>query len=105
MTEYGLLNDEGKVILKPDTLKWAKAFEKQNCRVAETFVKTYRISTIFLGINHCFGRGLPLWFETMVFNYPQETLADWSKLHCERTGTRAEALEAHTRAVKQFLER
>ena len=26
-----------------------------------------RVSTVFLGLNHAFGDGPPLWFETMVF--------------------------------------
>lgn len=39
-------------------------------RVALTGIKSVRVSTVFLGINHAFDDGPPLLFETMVFGGP-----------------------------------
>jgi hypothetical protein len=53
-------------------------------RVAETHVGPVLVSTVFLGIDHAFGRGRPLLFETMIFgsHHPdldgyQERYSDW----------------------------
>ncbi len=51
-----------------DLLKWAKWFEKSNKCVATTKIKSYFVSTIFLGLNHNFDGDRPLLFETIVFN-------------------------------------
>src|SRR5262245_39893209 len=54
--------------VKASTLEWGRWFEDTgNRRVAETFTEHYRISTVFLGIDHAWGKGPPLLYETMVF--------------------------------------
>ena len=68
---------EGKTPVKePDLWRWAKWFEGANRKVAETEGKVsahgknvgiVRISTVFLGLDHSFGEGAPMLFETMVF--------------------------------------
>lgn len=50
-----------------DVVAWALWFETADRRVAETACGAYRVSTVFLGLNHQFGKGPPLLFETMVF--------------------------------------
>lgn len=50
-----------------DLLEWASTFEKQNCRIALDEINDIKISTVFLGLDHQFGKGKPLLFETMVF--------------------------------------
>ena len=91
---------QGKYILKgkkavkeTDLLKWAKWFETNNRIVRKTEIikgikvgkkalgVPIRISTVFLGMNHSFGSGKPLLFETMIFggeydNY-QERYSTW----------------------------
>ena len=52
---------------EPDLMKWGMWFETANRHVADTHIGGIRVSTVFLGIDHQFGRGLPLLFETMVF--------------------------------------
>lgn len=67
---YGLFFDrEGKKI---GVLRWGSLFEDLNYRfVANTIIKGYRISTIWLGIDHNFGwlydGGPHVIFESMVF--------------------------------------
>jgi len=50
-----------------DLIEWARWFETAERHVAETQVGPVLVSTVFLGINHSFGRGPPLLFETMIF--------------------------------------
>ena len=50
-----------------DIRAWAQQFEKQDRQVARTTKGDVDVSTVFLGINHQFGDGPPLLFETMVF--------------------------------------
>ncbi len=69
---------------EPDLMKWARWFEfDQHRRIAETTYLDSRISTVFLGIDHSFGAGPPLLFETMVFGGPldmkQERYSTWDQ--------------------------
>lgn len=52
------------------------------------------ISTVWLGLNHQWGSGPPLIYETMVFG-PE----DWSDLDCERYSSRLEAEAGHVIAI------
>lgn len=65
----------GRYILKGKTavpcdglMDWAEWIEKGDRLVAKTKVgNVAEVSTVFLGLDHSFGRGLPVLFETMVF--------------------------------------
>lgn len=56
------------------------------------------VSTVWLGINHAFGPGRPLIFETMAF-YDD----DWRE--CRRYATEAEAKEGHKKMVAEIMAR
>ena len=56
-----------KVIREPDLIKWANWFETANRHVAKDEIDGVSISTVFLGLDHGFGDGPPILFETMVF--------------------------------------
>jgi hypothetical protein len=59
-----ILDDE----LMPAFLKWALLFETQDRIVAKTrTLYGENLSTMFLGIDHNFGAGPPILFETMLF--------------------------------------
>lgn len=66
-------------------------------RVAETEVGDVRISTVFLGVDHGWGGGPPLLFETMVFggNYDeyQDRYSSWQ-----------DAEEGHARVVRMVTD-
>ena len=49
-------------IVEPNLLKWGKWFETANRIVAKDNIGKVRISTVFLGLDHSFGRGKPLLF-------------------------------------------
>jgi hypothetical protein len=69
-------------------LAWAQWFEKSERRVAPDIVGDVRVSTVFLGIDHQYGDGPPLLFETMVFGGPLDQEAD-------RCSTWEQAVEMH----------
>lgn len=60
---------DGEIVFTDDVLEWARWYEGGDDarRVAETFIGEARVSTVFLGLDHSFGFGPSLWFETMIF--------------------------------------
>lgn len=55
-----------------------------------------RVSTVFLGLNHAFGDGPPLIFETMVFGGPMDE-------YMERYSTEEEAAAGHAFVVQALM--
>lgn len=81
---------DGKRAVKcPDLLTWAEWFETKNRRVASDMIGDVKVSTIFLALDHSFGSGPPLLFETMVFGGP----LDQEQTRCA-TWEEAEAMHA-----------
>lgn len=75
---------EGKVaVAVSDTMEWAKCFEADNRHVDLTEMDNVYVSTVFLGINHQYGEGPPLLFETMVFggvlDQEQDRYSTWDE--------------------------
>jgi hypothetical protein len=96
MTEpkyYRLDPSTGSPVPEPDLLTWARWFETADRAVARTAVGPYTVSTVFLGIDHAFGAGPPLLWETMVFG-PDDGGRDERRWH-----SRTEALAGHEAAV------
>lgn len=90
MAEYAMLRDG--VIVPVDMMTWATMFEESDRRVALTQLGEATVSTVFLGLNHAFGGGRPLWFETMVFGGEHDQDMD-------RYATLEEAMAGHERMV------
>ncbi len=81
-----------------ELIAWAKAFEDGDKRVAMTTLPDgKRVSTVWMGLDHRFGHGAPLIFETMVF--PPEGAGD---LDCDRYSTEEEAIAGHARMVTKW---
>lgn len=97
MVEHYILED-GEPVAVLDVLEWARWIE---AHPDQRFVgKTPlpgggRVSTVFLGLNHQFGDGPPILWESMVFGADDEVQ--------ERYETKAEAEAGHIRLVRQFL--
>jgi hypothetical protein len=68
-------------------------------RVGEDYVDGYCVSTVHLGLNHQFGEGPPLIFETMVFAAKGSEITSFMDLYCVRYSTEAEARAGHERVV------
>ena len=58
----------------------------------------YFVSTVDLGLDHRFGEGEPLYYETMIF--PK---GEWDDLYCNRYTDRETALEEHEKLVKDII--
>lgn len=88
MTEVnlGLYILDGKTpVACDDLIEWAKASEKTNhvvrrsklsARLLGIKLSEIKVSTVFLGINHQWGEGEPLLFETRIFGGPLDGQGD-----------------------------
>jgi hypothetical protein len=77
-----------------DWLEWARWFGQKTDRrrVAWTEFPGGHVSTVFLGLDHQWGNGPPLLFETMIFGGPHDQYQD-------RYSTWADAEVGHAAAV------
>jgi len=109
MTEKYIL-DGHKLVPCEDLIKWATWFETANRTIARKDIgipvwkyylgKWFRlkrfepitISTVFLGLDHSFGKGPPLLFETMIFGGKFDS-------YQERYSTWEQAEAGHLRAI------
>ncbi len=96
MGKYYVLKGK-KAVPVGDVTEWAKQFDGIDRIVAKTDIKNVRISTVFLGLDHQWGVGTPLIFETLVFGgkFDQEM---------DRYSTWEEAEEGHKKMVTKVKE-
>lgn len=83
---------QGKTPVPADLMTWAKWFETADRKVAADEIGDVRISTVFLGLDHSFGHGAPLLFETMIFGGRHDQ-------HQTRASTWEEAEKQHAEAM------
>lgn len=93
-SEYWVLDGRDP---KPATLtEWSKFYEEKNRHVAKSYYQRHGkriwVSTVFLGLDHGFD-GVPLFFETMVFEVAGTKLGH--DIYCDRYSTYDEAKEGH----------
>lgn len=84
-----------------DMMTWAKTIENPVDKIVrQEHVDGWFVSTVFLGLDHRFGDGPPLIFETMIFppGWPDD-VPTWFEEYQERYSTEAEAVAGHDRAV------
>lgn len=91
-----ILDAEGNPV-PCDLLTWAKWFEVAERHVADDVVGPSRVSTVFLGLDHSFGEGRPVLYETLVFEGPLD------REMC-RYSTKEEALAGHRAMIERVLE-
>jgi hypothetical protein len=82
-----------------DLLEWGRWLEDSDRRVAYTKTWTYRVSTVFLGLNHNFMEGEPLLFESMVF-----PMGGWEEQEMARYSTWDEAITGHRAMVRRLFQ-
>jgi len=95
VSDHWILNEKHEAV-RVDLETWATWFEKgmDNRRVASTHVGGGHISTVFLGLDHSFGGGAPILFETLVFGGPLDE-------EMTRYGTCDEAVAGHAAMVSR----
>ena len=114
-----ILSDDGRTPLPCDLMTWAIWLESDLRKrvLRQIYIKHrgcwYFVSTVFLGLNHRFGPGAPILWETMIFRekYPPHRRPHYARakervednpstdIWCERYSSYEEALAGHTRAV------
>jgi hypothetical protein len=62
-----ILDEHGVPQPCPSVLVWARWYETADRVVFKTDVGPAHVSTVFLGIDHSYGTGPPLLYETMIF--------------------------------------
>lgn len=67
MSEYYILDENGEPKVITDLMEWGKWMSKADRHVADEMIKESRVSTVFLGLNHVWGDGPLLLWETLVF--------------------------------------
>jgi hypothetical protein len=82
-----------------DRDEWIRLFEANDSRrvAQDTLADGTRISTVLLGLDHSFGHGPPLIFETMVF--PNRS---YDEQDANRYTTLADAVAGHDSMVEKW---
>jgi hypothetical protein len=88
-----ILDDDGNCGAEPDLMRWAKWLETADRHLARDDIGfDVWVSTVFLGLDHSFGGGPPVLWETMIFGGPHDQYQD-------RHTSRDDALAGHAAAV------
>ena len=83
MTDKKYILGKNHELVEADLITWGRFFEDiNNRRVAEDSIDGARISTVFLGIDHNFGEGEPLLFETMISGGEHDTYVERCSTWC-----------------------
>lgn len=96
MSRYYIL-DGDQIRGTEDLFEWGWWCETANRQIACDEIASVRISTVFLGINHRFGPGEPILFETMILGGAEDG-------YQERYTTKELALAGHQNAIKLVRE-
>jgi hypothetical protein len=93
-----VLDENHEPVPEPDSLKGAEFFNSTKRIVLQHEVEDSFVSTVFLCINHGFGDGPPVLFETLVQGGPLDD-------HMERYHTWSEAVAGHMSILRILCER
>ena len=78
-----------------DIEEWGRFMASEKKLNLENQVKGVFVSTVFLGVNHQFEDGPPLFWETMLFNEVGESIYNF----CRRYESEREAILGHFRTM------
>ena len=94
MNDKFILGEDGSPMPEPDVLRWGKWMQENERHLAlDNLPNGVRVSTVFLGLDHSFGGGKPVLWETMIFNGPHDQ-------YQERYSSVEDAKEGHLRALE-----
>jgi hypothetical protein len=92
--------ETGEIFPATDLIEWAILFEGTDNDVGYDEVSGFIVSTVFMGINHAWGRGRPHWFETMVCRQMDNKRMLGRLIDQWRYATFDEARAGHAKAVE-----
>jgi hypothetical protein len=95
MSVHYYLNED-KSYTSCDVMKWCDQFENMERHVADEVIDGFRVSTVWLGLDHNYGDGEPLLFETMIFGKSDS----YDEIYMKRYSTWEEAEEGHRKAIE-----
>lgn len=104
---YILLPD--RTIVEVEMMQWARWFNTADRHIGLTETELHRISTVFLGLDHSWGRGPPILFETMVFDkegYESSLIKNFivhDDHECVRYSSFDDAEAGHAAMVRRYL--
>ena len=96
MANFYTMNESGEV-RAASVDAWDVWYQTADRHVDNDSIGNVHVSTAFLGVDHSFGNGPPLLFETMIFGGVYDR-------HQKLYSTKAEALEGHARTVALLRE-
>jgi len=88
-----ILDENNNPISCNDIKKWGKWFQVNDKTVSFTEKNGIRVSTVFLGLDHQYGEGEPILFETMIFGGKEDQ-------YQERYSSYKDAEKGHIKACK-----
>lgn len=95
LKKYILDSVSKRAIEGPRLLVWARWFEAADRAVEQTTIsEDVKVSTVFLGMDHQFGDGPPLLFETLIFGGEHDD-------NMQRYSTWPQAKKGHSQVVKE----
>lgn len=102
---FGLYILKDKIpVLENDVAVWGKWMESADRHVNDEQIGDYRISTVFLGMDHAFAGNIPVLWESMVFSKKENDPIDNDCLRCSGSWEQAEAMhERMVDKVKQHI--
>ena len=99
MMHYQYILKGHKAVKAVDIFEWGMFMQKKDRIVKqETLPNGIQVSTVFLGLDHNYGGGRPILFETMVFGAGEEGFDN----DMDRYHTWIEAVAGHIRMVKKW---
>ena len=95
MDDKFILDADGKTPIPADLMTWAKWCESNPALkiVKQEEVHGVKVSTVFLSLDHSFGHGPPVLWETMIFGGEHDE-------YQERYSTYDDAVAGHQKAVE-----
>jgi len=92
------LDKNGNPVIEEDLLTWGAWFKEADRHTALDKFDGIKVSTVFLGLDHSFGGGRPVLWETMIFGGKYD-------LDQERYTNEEDAIKGHKRMLKKAKEK
>src|SRR3972149_5510632 len=104
---YYILDKHGEPMVETDSMRWSEWFKTADRKVNGTDVGAFFVSTVFLGMDHNFGDGEPILYETCIFknNESKIELGDFHSEVVDRYTDKEKAEIGHDGYVKKLQEK